>query len=224
MSIISFPFLSRDGDRKVLYTAFRSLFHAYFTNGVFLTSGENNIEAVSKNGMTLTVKAGKCNINGVFCDIDADVDVTLDSAGSSARTDRIVLRLNDNEEARSVSVVVLKGNPNAQALTRTGAIYDLCIAEVTVGTGVTSITNANIKDTRLDTQLCGIVASTIKEFDTETLYKQIQTDLQEFKDNEEADFEEWYEGIQGQLSGDIAGNLQNQITQLSNQMHDYLQE
>ena len=164
MSIISFPFLSRDGDRKVLYTAFRSLFHAYFTNGVFLTSGENNIQAVAKNGMTVTVKAGKCNINGVFCEIDSDVDVTLDSAGSSARTDRIVLRLNDNEESRNVSVVVLKGNPNAVALTRTGAIYDLCIAEVAVGTGVSSISNANINDTRLDTELCGIVASTIKEW------------------------------------------------------------
>ncbi|MGJ0961657.1 hypothetical protein ACR75P_08225 [Faecalicoccus pleomorphus] len=224
MSIISFPFLSRDGDRKVLYTAFRSLFHAYFTNGVFLTSGENNIQAVSKNGMTVTVKAGKCNINGVFCEIDSDVDVTLDSAGSYARTDRIVLRLNDNEESRNVSVVVLKGNPNAVALTRTGAIYDLCIAEVSIGTGVSSISNSNINDTRLDTELCGIVASTIKEFDTETLYNQIQTDLQEFKNNEKANFEEWYAGIQDQLSGDIAGNLQNQITQLSNQMHDYLRE
>ena len=187
------------------------MFNAYFKNGVFNTAGENNIQVVHKNAMTVTIKAGKLNINGCFGEIDTDIDVEIEQGGSTARTDRIVLRLNDNEEARSISNVTLKGNPNALSLTREGAIYDICIAEINVPASATSLTNANIVDTRLDTDLCGIVAGNITEIDTTTLYNQIQSDLENFQNNEQQEFLDWFDTIKGKLGDDPATALQGQI-------------
>ena len=204
MSIDAFPFLSREGDRRVLYTAFRALFNAYFKNGVFNTAGENNIHVVHKNAMTVTITAGNMNINGCFGQIDTDIDVTIENGG-------IVLRLNDNEEARSISNVTLKGNPNALSLTREGAIYDICIAEINVPANATSLTQSNIVDTRLNSELCGIVSGAITEIDTTTLYNQIQADLSEFQENEQEEFIDWFDTIKGKLGDDPATALQGQI-------------
>lgn len=206
MSINAFPFLSQDGDRKVLYTMFRSLFSAYFRTGVFNTSGQNNIKVLASSGLTLAVKQGRFNINGVYGEIDTDTEVTLDSASSTVdRTDRICLRLNDNNESRDVSIVVLKGSSSGvQSLTRNDSIYDICIAEVLVSANATSITQANITDTRTDTDLCGIVATTIEEMDTTELFAQF-----------ESAWNTWFSTIKDNLDGDTAGNLQNQITELN---------
>jgi hypothetical protein len=57
--------------------------------------------------------------------------------------------------------------------------------------------------------------SSIGEFDTAALYNQVQNDLAYFKTVSEADFVEWFENLQVQLSGDVAGNLQGQIGALS---------
>lgn len=187
------------------------MFNAYFKNGVFNTAGENNIQVVHKNAMTVTIKAGKLNINGCFGEIDADIDVEIEQGGSTARTDRIVLRLNDNEEARSISNVTLKGNPNALSLTREGAIYDICIAEINVPANATSLTQSNIVDTRLNSELCGIVAGNITEIDTTTLYNQIQSDLENFQNNEQQEFLDWFDTIKGKLGDDPATALQGQI-------------
>lgn len=73
------------------------------------------------------------------------------------RIDRVVLRY--DSLARKTSLVELTGtpasNPAAPALTRTAQIYDLCLAQITRPAGSTTITAANITDTRADEALCG---------------------------------------------------------------------
>ena len=39
-----------------------------------------------------------------------------------------------------------------------------------------------------------------------------RTEIEAFEDTQEKVFNTWFELIKGQLSGDVAGNLQNQIT------------
>lgn len=55
--------------------------------------------------------------------------------------------------------------------------------------------------------------SAISEFDTTTLYNQIQADLVGFKEEEQAQFVEWFDYMKDQLSEDAAGNLQLQINE-----------
>ena len=213
----SFPFTSQDGDRKVKTSDFRELFKKYFTNGVF--NGTFNV--VQSTGMKVILKKGWCNIEGCFGWTDEDIELTIESV-SQEITHNIVLRLDDNREVRTINAYVVKGNPSAVEPTRTQTVYELVVARIKTNATTTSIQQSQIEDTRLDTNLCGIVSSTVETIDTTTFYEQIKADLQEFKDNEQANFvewsenqenlfEEWFNTIKGKLDDDIAGSLQLQI-------------
>jgi hypothetical protein len=78
------------------------------------------------------------------------------------------------------------------------------LAEIYVSAGATAITAANITDKRADTSVCGYVTGLVDQIDTTDMWAQLQ-----------ADFETWFEGIRGQLDGDTAGNLQNQINTIT---------
>lgn len=213
----SFPFTAQSGDRKVTTADFRELFKKYFTNGIFINPS-TNFQVLENSGMTLTVKKGWGNINGTFAYSNEDITLNLQSAESNPRIDRVVLRFNDNVEERKINVYVVKGiasiNPTAPALTRSESIYELSLATIYVNSYATNITQSKITDTRLDDSVCGVVAGTIKEADTTTLYTQIQNDLKGFKQNEQEEFIKWFNQIKGQLSTDQAGNLQNQIDEI----------
>jgi hypothetical protein len=83
--------------------------------------------------------------------------------GSNPRIDRIVVRL--NQINRSIKIAVVDGTPAATPvapeLTRTSDIYELGIADVLVPTAATSIVTNNIMDTRMNTNLCGLVNSLV---------------------------------------------------------------
>lgn len=46
----------------------------------------------------------------------------------------------------------------------------------------------------------------------ETIKTDYKTEIETFEDTQEKVFNTWFELVKGQLSGDVAGNLQNQIT------------
>lgn len=213
----SFPFTAQSGDRKVTTADFRELFKKYFTNGVFMNPS-TNFQVLENTGMTLTVKKGWGNINGTFAYEEVDRTLNVQEAESKPRIDRVVLRFNDNVEERKIDLYIIKGvssdTPNAPNITRNESVYELSLATIYVNSYATNITQSKITDTRLDASVCGVVAGTIKEADTTTLYTQIQNDLKEFKDNEQNAFMKWFNEIKGQLQGDLATNLQNQIGQI----------
>ncbi len=213
----SFPFTAQNGDRKVTTADFRELFKKYFTNGVFMNPS-TNFQVLENSGMTITVKSGWCNINGTFAYENKDITLNIQEAEANNRIDRVVLRWNDNIESRKIDLYVVKGvassNPVAPSLTRNESVYELGIATICVNAFTTNIAQSKITDTRLDASVCGVVAGTIKEADTTTLYAQIQDDLKGFKENEQAEFITWFNQIKGQLSTDQAGNLQSQIDKL----------
>ena len=47
----------------------------------------------------------------------------------------------------------------------------------------------------------------------ETIKTDYRTEIEVFEDTQEKVFNTWFELVKGQLSGDVAGNLQNQITE-----------
>lgn len=204
---------------------FRNIFKKYFTNGVF-ANPSNTFQVVQGTGMTVNVSKGYANIEGAVAYEEDIRTLNIEASSTLDRIDRVVLRLNDNIDARKIDLYVIKGtaeqNPKAPILTRNDSVYDLSLATLYINANSTSISQSKITDTRLDSSVCGIVAQAVNGIDTETLYKQIKTDLAEFKDNEQADFviwsdgrelafDEWFQTIKGKLSEDIAGSLQNQI-------------
>lgn len=99
---------------------------------------------------SITVGAGRAFINGYQAILDgADTFVASTLANGYYR---VILRLDLNVDVRAFSLLLVQGTTSAYpALVRTGNIYDLCLANVVINTGVPTVT-----DTRSDTSLCGI--------------------------------------------------------------------
>lgn len=202
-----FFFDSNNGDRKYNAKSFELWLKKFFTSGVFT----GDLQVTANGNMTVNVSTGYANVDGKVGFFEEDKTLNINTAnGSMERIDTIVIERDDIE--RNISLKVITGTPAtspvATALVRTGGIYQLGLAQIRVPAGETKIVQANIKDTREDTSLCGLVAGTVKEIDVSHLRKQFDAICDECEQN----FEEWFEEIRNQLSDDVAGNLQNQIS------------
>lgn len=213
MAIKSGMFNSVNGDRKYKAEDFAAYFAMFIANGVF-PNPSNGFQVMANGNMTVTLKAGKAWIFGYYCTNDSDYNLTIDVAdGVLKRIDRIVLRLNYLN--REITPVVKKGtfasSPVAPTLQRDADAYEIALADILVGNGVISITQANITDVRLNTSLCGIVHGIVDQVDTTTLFNQYQSWFDEWSVEQEVEFDAWFQSIKDNLSGDVAGNLQLQI-------------
>jgi hypothetical protein len=219
-------FNSVAGDRKYAASDFASYFNSLLTNGIF-PNPSTNLQVISNSNMTVTVSIGKGWINGYFYFNDNTLTLPIEVAdGTLNRADRIVLQF--NTVGRAITAKVKKGtfasSPVAPVLQRDADAFELALADVYVGAGVTSIVGANITDQRMNTALCGWVNSLIQA-DTTAIFNQYQawftaqsgtynTQMIANEATFQSQFNAWFAAVQGQLSGDIAGNLANQISTL----------
>lgn len=202
-------------DRAISSVPLKNLIAKLFSNGV-LPNPSTNLQVVSGgDGMTVIVKAGFCIINGGLKLEDEDKTLVVQASDSTyPRIDTVVMRWNDNDGVRACDLYIVEGTPSVNPvrpnLTRTESVYEIGLADIYITARSTSIDSFRITDTRIDTARCGYISS-ISEFDTSTLYAQIQSDLDNFQEVEQADFLAWFEEMRDQLSEDAAGNLQLQI-------------
>jgi hypothetical protein len=197
-------FNSISGDRKYKAEDFASYFNDVLTNGVF-PSPSTNLQVMSNSNMTITVKAGKAFINGYAYNLDADLIMTLATAdGTLNRWDRVVIRF--DAVGRTINLAIKTGTvastPVAPVLEQDASYFELGICDIYVSKGNLSILQVNMRDTRLDITLCGWVNSLI-QVDGATLYAQLT-----------ASFNSWFTTLQDQLDGNVAGNLQTEITNM----------
>ena len=159
-------------------------FASFIGNGVFPVPS-TSLQVVAGSGMAVAVKTGKAWINGYFYYNTSDLPVTLATAdGVLNRIDRIVVRWDLTE--RKISVAVKSSTPAtspvAPALQRDADAYELCLADVLVGAGVTAISQANITDRRLDGSLCGVVAGVVDQIDTDAFNAQLEAWFADYKE------------------------------------------
>ena len=183
---------SVDHDRVYNADSFSDWLKKFFTTGVF--TGDLFVSASSS--MNVSVGAGYVNVNGKVMIFDAATPLTLEPAnGVYPRIDTIVIERNDTD--RDITLKVVTGDyanlndPVPTPPVRSGAVYQLVLAQIYVGAGVTEITQANITDTRADSSLCGIVTGTVQEMDFSQFVAQFNAYYEEFQDTYEADFDAW---------------------------------
>lgn len=210
-------------DRAITSAPLRSLIGKLFTDGI-APNPSNNLQVTTGSGMTVTVQAGFA-ICGSCLKLEENAR-TLAVQASDANYDRIdsvVMRLNINDDARYCDLYVVQGvaasAPVRPALNRTSTIWELGLADIFISKGSGAISEARITDTRYDAERCGIMSS-ISQFDTTTIYNQVQADLAEFKAEEQAGFLAWYEKMKGVLSEEAAANLQEQVDDIKNSILD----
>ena len=204
-------------DRAVSSAALRKLTKKLFSDGV-LPNPSTNLQVAAVSGVIVKILSGFALCNGCQKLQEVDLEIQLPSADAAHdRIDTVVLRLDDNDDVRACDFMVIKGvaasTPQAPTLTQSDSIWEIGLANIYRKANSTEVTNANITDTRYDASRCGIISS-ISQFDTTTLYQQIEADLDEFKTVNQADFLVWFENLQYQLSGDVAANLLLMINEI----------
>lgn len=170
----------------------------FFTNGIF-----NNGLAVSSNdNMTVSVATGNANINGYAYENTESLTLDVDAADNElSRIDSVVVRLDLTN--RQITTQIIQGqyasSPSQPSLTRSGNIYDLRLANISVPAGTSRITAEQISDTRFGSD-CGNVVQAVQYLDTADIFAQYETY-----------FNNWFNELQDELDSNQAGNLQSEI-------------
>lgn len=221
------PFNSIAGDRAVKAEDWAWYFATFIGNGVFPNSANDGLMIKAESGMNISVSPGKAFINGYGYRNSADLILNIQTAdGAMKRYDRVVLRWDLIK--REIYPEILKGVASENAippeLTRTSEIYEIALADVLVGKGVTSITITDITDKRYDSDLCGIVTGTVEQIDASTLTAQFNAFFQEYKQK----IIKEYNAYINQMTTDydkymdkIETDYNTYITNLDNQNKDY---
>ncbi len=183
-------FNSVSHDRTYRAEDWAEYFASFIGNGVFPVPS-TGLQVVVDNGMNLLLKAGKAWINGYFYNNTSDLTITIGTAdGQLNRIDRIVVRwdLTNRIISAEVKSSAYSASPTAPALQRDADIYELALADVYVGAGVTTITQSNITDQRLNNSLCGVVAAVVDQIDTEAFNTQLQAWFAEYQSLSAAEY------------------------------------
>lgn len=204
-------FTSLNGDRKYKASDFAQYFNSFISDGVF-PNPNTNLQVISNGDMTITVKEGSAWIQGYYYNNTSDLTLTVPFAdGVLNRIDRVVIRLDYIN--REIKAYIKEGgtssNPVPPTLQRDSSLYELCIAEINVNNGVLAINQSNINDTRLKSEVCGMVNSLIK------------VDSSILTDKLEQDFYDWLDGMKEVLDGDIATKLTLKVQELEHLVSEH---
>lgn len=168
------PFNAIEHDRVYKAEDWAWYFATFIANGVF-PKPSDGLQVIAYNGMEIRANMGYAFINGYAYKNPVSQSITLDTAeGALHRIDRVVVHW--DLPKRDIYLAVLKGTPSAKptaaAVTRNTEIWELALADIYVGKGVTRIQTANITDQRFNSSVCGIVTGTVEEIDPSVLTKQ----------------------------------------------------
>lgn len=166
----------------------------FYSNGVF----NGQMQVTANDNMSVTIAAGYGYINGKHRHFLTPTTLDLETAsGTLDRIDNVILRRNDTE--RRIYLLIETGGkaktPVAPTLTREGAIYDLKLAEIYIAAGTVKITQAEITDTRMNSDVCGWVAATVKQIDFTQIQAQFEAYFTQYKKNISAQFQNFVQDV-----------------------------
>lgn len=200
-----------------------TLIRSFWRNGVF---GTGALTVMAGDGMTVTVSTGSVLVQGRVAHIVSQKTLAIDGPSSNPRFDRVVVRCDLSNAVRDLVLDVKKGNPAvspiAPALTRNESVWEICLATIRITEGATSVSQSMITDTRTNSNLCGIVAATMTEVDTDRFYAQVQSDLESFRAREQTtmstffaerrrEFDAWFADVKNILNDSAATKLTAQL-------------
>jgi hypothetical protein len=151
MALTAYPFDAQ----TVSETQYGDLFGAVAQSGIIGSSAGNDFKVTavgSSMGLSVTSVGGasRAIVRGAAVLMTAAEPITVATSDATARVDLVVLRL--NYVANSISPVVLKGTAGSSTPPSpswgAGGYYDVPLALVAVGGGVTTISAGTLTDIR----------------------------------------------------------------------------
>lgn len=206
MAVTSGFYNSVSGDRKYNALQMSSIFDGIIEDGVYNSIGER-FSLTAGEGNTVVVGTGRAWFNHTWTLNDADYPVTLEpSEVILNRYDAIVIEVNGSNAVRNNAIKVIKGvagsSPSKPTMVKgDNNIWQYPLGYVYVPAGTSSISQSNIEYV-VGSSECPFVIAAVQSVDIDALVAQWQNE-----------FDTWFDNLEIQLSGDVAGNLQNQINQ-----------
>lgn len=208
----SYPFVSKVtsdnpyGDRAITDAMERAFNRACWSNGV--CAGED-LFVQAGDGMNVAVSPGACIINGAKGVEETTRRLPISASNASlSRIDRIVARFDLSDAVRSIELYVKEGTPSTTPvgtnLVQADNYCEICLGEVTVAAGVSSISQADIKDTRADEDICGFVSAASPAVLPAKQY------LEQLRDMIDSNLQL----LQSAIDDTTAGRLNTKVTQL----------
>ena len=194
------------------------LWFATRTSGVY-TNG--HLSVTEENGMVVSVNQGIAWLHygefaGAVYGLTQKKGLTIPLADAVyPRIDRVVIRYDAVQNIGTA--MILQGTPAstpaAPAITRNENYYEISLAQIYVGKGVTEITAADITDERLDETVCGLMRDGVTGIDTSVIQAQVIASLEKVQDDANEILGMLREAYNSAIDGTLAGNLQTQINQ-----------
>ncbi|MFQ9923794.1 MAG: hypothetical protein ACLRVU_09780 [Beduini sp.] len=231
MAIKSFFFdaVEVDGkyDREYTSENFCDYLRKLVGNGVF-TDPSNNLQVMQNTGMSITVKAGDAWSDGhkMVCDADFNLDIEASDV-TLPRIDAVVWYC--DHDLRDMGVRIKKGEkastPGAPTMVRNDRLKEYCLATIYVNKQTTTITQANITDTRMDNTVCGYVRGLVQNLDTATLFLQWQASQKEQLEASQKIFDDWFNLMRETLSSStLLRRFSNVISTTTAYQNDFMIE
>lgn len=191
-------------DRTYNAEDFASYFSKFISDGVF-ADPTDGLKVSVQSGFKVIVKAGSAFIDGYYYELTEDKTLTIQVNSSSyVQTDSVVVRL--DKVNRKMSLELKRNNTS---VSRTSTVKELQLATIKKDVGSSSVSAADITDKRPYNDVCGFVTGVIQQISTSDLFSQFT-----------AIFNEWFDGIKGQLSQDVATSLQRQINDINTRLDE----
>lgn len=186
-------------DRTYNAEDFANYFSKFIGNGVFVEP-TNGLKVSAQSGLKVTVKSGSAYIDGYYYELTEDKTLTIPvNSASYVQQDSIVVRLDKVKRKMSLEL-----KQNNASVSRTSTVKELQLAKIRKAVGATNLSASDITDMRPNNEVCGFVTGVVQQISTSDLFSQFT-----------AMFNEWFNGIKGKLSGDVATSLQNQINEIN---------
>lgn len=220
---------SLNGDRKYFTREISQLFNALIKDGIFMHIG-THFEVMEGEGMSVNVGVGLAWFNSTWTLNDAPLPISPEESDLLlTRIDALVLEVDERVSSRINAIKFIKGTPSAQpkkpVLTNTADVHQYALAYITINPGVTAITQSDIEN-NIGMEECPFVTGILETVDISSLISQWEsqwndmlsskeTDFSSWFDDRKTEFDDWFENVKDQLGTDPAGNLQNQIDEIT---------
>ena len=228
---------SDNGDRVYDAVQMSQLFDGLIRDGVFASIG-TAFAPVAAGGLQVNIGIGRAWLNHTWTYNDSIYPIFLDESETlQDRIDAIVIEVNAADPVRANSIKVIKGTPASTlpqkpTLINSGDVHQYPICYIKRSYGSSEIRQSDITTT-VGTDELPFVTGILQLVSLDTLLGQWQDELDIFTESEKeriaeildawqeeehGNFNEWFEEIKTILSGDVAGELLVQISNLSDEI------
>lgn len=213
MTVTSGFFNSQNHDRLYDAEQLSSIFDGVILDGVYQGYGDAfQVVPYEDADNTVIVKTGRAWFDHTWILNDSDFSIAIAPPNSALdRYDAIVLDIDKTLSVRKNEIKYIQGqyssSPEYPTLIKSELHNQYPICYIQVLRGQSAPIEPQYIINKVGTSDCPLVTGVLETMDSDMFTQQM-----------EGKFNDWFEGIKSSLEGDIALNLQNQITELKNAM------